>query len=146
MVQQKLSWKFPKNNFVLLRLELIFLIIIAAIVFVFSYYDFDQRWFLAILFTVIFISIYFLISAIVQRIRLIRETYTITPTHIEIHRQHRFGSKKHKVHFKDIKHHKLDKTFLGGYVLTHGGKKHSLYFNSRKEVERFESFLKRHKK
>jgi hypothetical protein len=146
MVQQKLSWKFPDKDFTLLRLELVFLAIIAAIVFIFAYYDFDQRWYLAILFTVIFISLYFFISAIVQKIRLVKEVYTLTPSHLEIHRQHRFGSVKHKVHFKDIKQHKLDHTFLGGYILTHKGKKHSLFFNTKKEVQRFESFMKRHGK
>jgi len=141
-----LSWKFPENNFTLLRLEIIFLIMIAVIVFIFSYYDFDQRWYIALIFTLIFICVYFLISAIVQRIRLIEKVYTLTPTHLEIHHKHRFGGKKVKLPLSELKHHKLDKTFLGGYLITQKGERHSLFFNTKKEIERFEAFLRKHRK
>ena len=146
MAENKLSWKFPQNKLVWLRLELLFLAILTIIVFIFSYYDFDQSWYFGLLFAVIFLAVYFGISALIQRIRLIQNVYTITPNQIEIHQQHRFGSKKHKIPFKELKHHKLDKTFLGGYLVTHKGKRHSLFFNTRKEVERFESFVKKHLK
>ena len=38
-------------------------------------------------------------------------------------------------------HHKLDKIFLGGYVLTKQGAKHPLFFNTKKELEQFEKIL-----
>lgn len=144
--KHKLSWTFPKNNFSMLRLEIIFLVIIAIIVFIFSYYDFDRRWYIALVFSLIFVAIYFLVSSIVQRIRLIQKTYTLTSTHIEIHHQHRFGDKKQKIPLSEVKHHKLDKIFLGGYMVTHKGKRHSLFFNTKKEIERFEAFLRKHRK
>jgi len=146
MNKHKLSWKFPGNNFTLLRLEMVFLIIIAIIVFIFSYYDFDQRWYIGLVFTLIFLVAYFLVSSIVQRIRMVQNTYRVTPSHIEIHHQHRFGEKKSKIPLGNLKHHKTDRTFLGGYLVTHKGERHSLFFNTKKEIERFEAFLRKHKR
>ena len=63
---------------------------------------------------------------------------------MEIHRKTRTKVKKHKIPLKQIKRHKLDKFLLGGYLLTKKGKKHLLFFNTKKELENFENFIKKH--
>jgi len=139
-------WKFPTTEFVILRVELLFVGIISLLLLAFSYYTLEEQWFPAIMFTIGFMAMYIIVSAIVQKIRSIEEHYHIKSDHIEIIRKSRTGTKKEKVHFKDIKHHKLDKTFLGGYLVTHKNKKHVLFFNTKKEIEHFEDFIKKHLK
>ncbi|MBI4983702.1 hypothetical protein HZC32_03600 [Candidatus Woesearchaeota archaeon] len=147
MVQPtKLSWKFPVKEFFLLRLEILFVVILAILIFVFSFFSLEQTWTLAILFTAIFLGLYFLISFVVQKTRAARNEYQLTPKHLDIIKKIRDITNRERVHLKDIKHHKLDKLFLGGYLLTHKGKRHVLFFNTKAEVEKFESFIKKHLK
>lgn len=145
-VENKIHWKFPSSEFVLLRIELLFIVILGVIIFVLSYFGLEEQWFPALMFTIGFFALYLVVSAIVQKIRSVEEHYHLHPTHIEIIRKSRYNTNKQKVHFKDIKHHKLDKAFLGGYMLTHKGKKHVLFFNTKKEIEQFEQFVKKHLK
>jgi hypothetical protein len=98
------------------------------------------------MFTIGFVAMYIIISAAIQKVRKIEEHYRLYPTHVEIVRKNRFSTHKEKVHFKDVKHHKLDKAFLGGYMITHKGKKHVLFFNTKKEIQHFEEFIKKHLK
>lgn len=146
MKEQKLSWEFPKKDFVLLRLESLFIAILLVFIFVFSYYSLGEQWFYAVLFTLVFLGIYFLASYVIQSIRLLKEKYELTPKHLEIIRQSRNKVSRQKIHLHEIKHHKLDKVFLGGYLVTHKGKKHNLFFNTKEEAEKFEAFIKRHLK
>lgn len=144
MKSASLSWKFPKKEFLILRIEIVLLGFLALLVYLISYLESNGSWFLATMFTALFLSLYFLVSYAIQRWRQVEEHYKLTKKHLEVVRKKRNVIKKEKAPLKEIAHHKLDKTFLGGYLLTRRGKKHLLFFNSKQEVERFESFLKRH--
>ncbi len=99
--------------------------------------------FAAVILTLIFLLLYVIVSYFVQRIRHVEENYQLTPTHLHITKKVRNKVEKEKVHLKEVKHHKLDRFFLGGYMLTHQGKKHPLFFNTKKELKNFEDFLKK---
>ena len=146
MKSTTLSWKFPQKDFLVLRVEIVLIAFLALVVYLFAYLQGKGSWLLGTLFTALFLALYFLTSYAIQRWRQVEEHYKLTKKHLEVVRKKRGSSKKEKAPLKDVAHHKLDKTFLGGYLLTKKGKKHLLFFNSRQEVERFESFLKKHLK
>jgi len=146
MVTKKFSWKFPAKKIFFLKIETFFIAILAILVFFFTFAQFDQRWFYAVIFTIVFLGLYSLISYVIQKIRKIEERYQLSATHLEVVRKKKDKTKKEKVPIKSIKHHKLDKFFLGGYILTHKGKKHPLFFNTKEEIEKFEKFIKKYMK
>ena len=146
MAAQNLSWKFPQKEFLVLRIEALFVGILAVFIFVASLYQFNKEVPVAVGFAILFLAIYALLSYLIQQWRQVEEHYKLTKKHLEVVRKKRGVTKKEKSSLKDIAHHKLDKTFLGGYLLTRKGKKHLLFFNTKEEVEKFERFLKRHLK
>ena len=146
MAANTLSWKFPLQEFLVLRIEALFVGILAVLIFVLSLYRFNGEWAVAAGFTVLFLALYALLSYAIQKWRKVEEHYKVTKQHLEVVRKKRNVIKKEKAPLKEVAHHKLDKTFLGGYLLTRKGKKHLLFFNTREEVEKFEGFLKRHMK
>lgn len=146
MKSNTLSWKFPQKEFLVLRVEIVLIAFLALVVYLFAYLQSKGSWWLGTLFTTLFLALYFLTSYGIQRWRQVEEQYKLTKKHLEVVRKKRNGMKKEKAPLKEVAHHKLDKTFLGGYLLTRKGKKHLLFFNSKEEVEKFESFLKRHLK
>lgn len=93
-----------------------------------------------------FLGIYLVLSYLVQTIRKAKIKYHLTPQHLEIHKTTMSKIKKEKVPLSSVKHHKLTKTFLGGYVATNTGKRHQLFFNTKAEVDKFEALIKKHLK
>ena len=146
MKSTTLSWKFPQKEFLVLRIEIVLIAFLALLVYLFAYLQSNGSWLLGTLFTALFLALYFLTSYGVQRWRQVEEHYKLTKKHLEVVRKKRNTVKKEKAPLKEIAHHRLDKTFLGGYLLTRKGKKHLLFFNTKQEVENFENFLKRHLK
>lgn len=128
----------------MLRIELLTLAILTVLIFLLVILQAERGWVSAILLTILFVALYMGISFAIQKYRKDQEHYQLSPTHLQVTRKSRNKTKSAKVALKDIKHHKLDHTFLGGYLLTHGGKKHLLFFNTKDEVKKFESFLKKH--
>lgn len=146
MKSNSLSWTFPKKDFLVLRVEIVLIAFLALVVYLFAYLQGNGSWLLGTLFTALFLALYFLTSYGIQRWRQVEEHYKLTKKHLEVVRMKRNTVKTEKAPLKEVAHHKLDKTFLGGYLLTRKGKKHLLFFNTKQEVERFESFLKKHLK
>lgn len=144
MVETKLHWKFPAQKIFFMKLEVWFLFLLAIIIFIFTYLGSENQFFSALIFTLLFIGLYVLLSYLIQRIRLYEEHYHLTKTRLEINRKSRTKVKHEDINLKDVKHHKLDKFFHGGYILTNKGKKHQLFFNNRKEVVKFETLLKKY--
>jgi hypothetical protein len=142
MVNNNLSWKFPNKEFLLLKIETVFIAILSLFIFIIAWSNYGLLW--AIIAILIFLILYLIISYLVQRYRKIEEHYSLTATHLHIKRKTKNKIKKVKIAWNNIKHHRLDKFFHGGYVLTHDKKKHPLFFNSRKEVETFEKSVKRY--
>ncbi len=137
-----LEWVFPQKKVQFLRIEIVSIAIIALIILVLTYLQFSNSSF-ALIFTLIFVGVYIVLSYITQLIRLVEEKYHLTTTHFEVTRKTRFKTKTEKVPLKDIKRHKLDHVFLGGYVVSKK-KKHLVYFNTKKELKNFEGFMKKH--
>ena len=129
-----------------MRIEIVMIAFLALLVYVVTYLQTQGSAMMAILFTVLFLALYFLVSYGIQRWRQVEEHYKLTKKHLEVTRKKRNEIQKEKAPLKEIAHHKLDKTFLGGYLLTRKGRKHLLFFNTKDEVEKFESFLKKHLK
>ncbi|MBI4151403.1 hypothetical protein HY496_00390 [Candidatus Woesearchaeota archaeon] len=136
------EWNFPAKKIQFLRIELVTIGVISLLIFVWTYYYFLDFLF-AFMFTVIFLGIYAILGYISRLIQLLEHRYHVTATHFEVTRKTRFKSKKEKVPLKEIKHHKLDPLFLGGYLVSKH-KKHVIYFNTKKELKEFESFLRKH--
>jgi len=141
-VTVSITWKFPEKKFFFLKIEVFFVALLALLVFVLSFFQFES-WFYSIVFTLVFLLLYVLSSYLIQKWREVEERYTLTKSHLEIIRKKKNKVKKEKVFLKDIIHHKLDKFFLGGYLLTNKKKKHLLFFNTKEEIEKFENFLKK---
>ena len=141
-----LSWKFPQKEFLVMRIEIVLISFLALVMYLTAYLQSGGSWIIGTIFTALFIALYFLSSYLIQRWRKVSESYKVTKKHFEVIRKKHSGTNKEKSPLKEIVHHKLDKVFLGGYVVTRKGKKHLLFFNTKQEVERFESFLKKHLK
>ncbi len=118
------------------------MIILAALVFLTAFFQFNQDWLLAILFTLIFILVYALVSYVIQNWHFAEKHYHLTKTHLHIVKKTKNKEKTTKIALKNITHHKLDRFFLGGYLIVKN-KKHALFFNTEKEMERFEKHLKK---
>ena len=139
---KKMSWRFPLKSFIFLKIETFFVAILAIVVFLLS---FQRGWFYAVMTTIMFLGVYVVVSFIVQKIRKVEESYHLTDTHLQVTRKTRNTLRKDKVPLKEVKSHKLSKSFLGGYLLTQK-KKHLLFFNSRQELDKFDSHLQKHYK
>jgi len=126
-----------------MRIEIVMIAFLALLVYVVSYLQTQGSAMMAILFTILFLALYFLASYGIQQWRQVEEHYKLTKKHLEVLHKKRNGVKKEKAPLKEFSHHKLDKFFLGGYVMTKKGKKHLLFFNTKDEMEKFESFLKK---
>ncbi len=133
-MREEFSWKFPKESFILNSLERYVLVALCLVVFLFSWHE-TYSLFYAFIFTFIFLGMHLVFSYIIQIIRNVEEKYHLTKTHLHIVRKTRYSHKEEKIALKDIKHHKLDKRFLGGYLLT-TKRKHLLFFNTKDEVEK----------
>jgi hypothetical protein len=145
-VTKKLTWNFPAKDFLVMRIETLTVVIVALLVFMVILSQPYHGWISAILFTAAFIGFYYALSYLIQKVRKVEEEYHLTPTHLHVTRKSKSKISKTKILLKDIYLHKLNKFFMGGYLLTKRGKKHLLFFNTKKEVEKFESFLKKHLK
>lgn len=123
-----------------MRIEALVIIILAALIFFLSYTNIN-RIYPAFLLMLLFLAIYLLVSATLQKIRAIKEKYEVTSTHLHITRKTRFKEKTVKIPLNKIQHHKFDRVFLGGYVVS-GKDRHPLFFKSSQDLEKFETFLK----
>ncbi len=140
---EKVNWKFPARSVFYMRLEIFMVVVLTALIFYLSF-GFTQGWY-TVLYALLFLVVYIIIANIMQLIRQVEDAYQITASEIKIHRKTRFSSNKVSVPLKDITGHKLDKWFLGGYLFTKDGP-HMLYFNTKKELESFETILKKYLK
>lgn len=138
------SWKFPQVTF--LRIEIAFVIILSALIFFISLYQFDYQWIVALATALIFLGIYLLVAHGAKAVHKVEDVYHLSKTHLEVHRTRKNTVTHEKIPLKHIKHHKLDHFFLGGYLVTKYGKKHLLYFNTKKEMKRFENYIRKHMK
>ncbi len=139
---EKISWRFPKNNFIF-RIEAAFVAFLALVIFVGTLFYYDYQLVYPIAFTFAFLVLYVLSAAIINFVRGAEEHYLGHKTHLEITKKRKHFVEKLKIPWKDVHRHKLDKFFFGGYLLMKDKKRHPLYFNTRKEVERFEGFIEK---
>lgn len=135
----KLAWKFPSG--VIMRIEAAFVAVIALLVFIGSFFYYEMTFTYPLMFTVIFLVLYVLSSYIIKTVKQTEEHYLAQASHLEITKKNKHGINIVKVPWKHVTRHKLDKTFLGGYLLTKNKKRHPLFFNTRKELNQFEKFI-----
>ena len=134
------SWKFPAKPHYFMRLEAFTIAVLALMVFVLMLFNLDYAILPSVLAVVLFLGLYLLITYIIRKVRTVEEAYNLVTSHLEIVRKVNNDKKKLKVIKKEIIGHKLDKFFLGGYVLTKE-KRHALFFNTLEELEMFEKWL-----
>ena len=142
----KVSWKFPRQKLALSKIEAFFVGLLALFILLFSYFQLDGQVLWAILLALVFIIFYVLVAYITKSVRQNEEQYHFTKTHLEHTSKTKNRASKLKVPLKHIVKHKLDRFFLGGYLVTKQGKKHLLYFNTRQELERFGKFISKYTK
>ena len=136
------QWAVPHENIFLFKAETILLATFVFLIFIFSFAIFKQRWSLAFLATFLFILAFLLVNFLLRKIYPLKETYTLTPSHLLIHRQ---AGKKHsqtKIPYRDIKKYKIDKLFHGARLETRN-KRIPLYFNHPREIEKLEKILQK---
>jgi len=138
------SWKFPQVTF--LRIEIAFVLILSLIIFFISLYQFSYQWIVALATALIFLGMYLLIAHGAKAVHTVEDVYHLSKTHLEMHRTRRNKVTHAKIPLQQIHHHKLDHFFLGGYLVTKQGKKHLLYFNTKKEMGRFEKMVEKYVK
>lgn len=144
MAPAKFSWSFPANRVLFLRLEKVVIAIVALLILLFSISS--LRILPAIVYAILFVVVYFLVALGIRHVRQVEEKYHISGTHLHIHRKSRNKESKAKIPLKQVVLHKLDRLFLGGYVLTSKGERHPLFFNVKEEMEKFEKLILRRKK
>jgi Ca2+/Na+ antiporter len=143
---KKLAWKFPQNHTDFLRVEIFFLTLLAILVFLYTSFQFERRIFSGLAFTLLFIIIYLFVAFGTKKLRKAEENYHIFGEHLHITSKRSNKTTKTKIHLKKVSHHKLDRLFLGGYLVTKQGKKYILFFNDKNEMDKFEKVLRKHLK
>ena len=133
-------WEVPHENVFLLKPETILLSILVVLILLFSFATFDQSWIPTILITIIFIVAFLFINFLFKKVYPVKEEYKLTTHGISIHQKSGKKSKKIYVPYREINQFKLDK-FLHGGRIEAKGKRHSLFFNTREEIEKLEKIL-----
>ena len=136
----EIRWKFPQPGVIFLRIEIVFMLMVAALIFAGSYFYF-QHWIIPLILALIFVLLHLICGLVIRRIRQAEEYYEGKHDHLSITRKTRQGTSTKKIPWKQVRLFKLDKFFFGGYLATKQGR-HPLFFNARKEVKQCENFLK----
>lgn len=134
-------WVYPQNIFS--RMEIAFLVFLTAVTFVISWLSFGHEFTVALALASLFLGIYVLMADWVQKALQTKHIYQLG-SHLHITRMRRNSVRKDTIPVKEIVHHKIDRLLHGGYVLTGEGKKHLLFFNNAKEIDKVEKLLGRH--
>lgn len=142
MATKQMTWKFPTQNSFIFRIEAAFVAILSLLIFIGTWFYYEQLLF-PVLITLLFLVLYILSAHVIRLIRKAEEHYLAHGTHLEITRKTKNTTSKIKVPWNKVARHKFDKFFLGGYLVTKGKEKHPLFFNTRKEVEKFEGFVQK---
>ena len=143
MASTKFHWQFPLKQFFFLRIELVFLAVIGVLLFLISFFGSGNNFLAALLYTLVFLGLYLIVSYLVQKLRHVEEHYHLSSSHLHIvKKSNNKVIKEVQLPLKTVKKHKLDKCFLGGYLVTHKGKRHVLFFNTKQELEKFERLIK----
>jgi len=134
------QWICPHENVFLLKPETILLSILVVLILIFSFATFEQSWIPTIIITLIFIMAFLLINHLFKKVYPVKEEYKVTNSGISIHQKSGKKSKKVYIPYREINQFKLDKFLHGGRIETKN-KRHSLFFNTREEIEKLEKIL-----
>lgn len=142
MAKKKLlhQWQCPGEGVFLLKPETILLSVLVLLIFVFSYLVFGQNLLAAFLATLLFIFLFLAVKYLIRKVYPIKESYHLTPAGLGIEKRVKNKATKHFIKYSEIKKFKLDKFFHGGRIETKS-KRHPLFFNTRKEIEKLEEIL-----
>ncbi len=140
-----ISWRYPVKPNEVHRIEVAFIALVSVLIFIGSSFYFEEVLY-PLLFVGVFLLLYVFSARIVRLVQYAEEHYVLHPTHLEIHRQRGVFQHHVTIPWRNIKRHKLDRFFLGGYIVTAKKERHPLFFNTKKELERFEKFVQGLKK
>ena len=87
MADKHFSWKFPLHKFLVLRIEGLFLLVLAVLMYLTLLYRFNKEVPVAVGFTALFLALYALLSFALQRWRNVEEHYKLTQHHLEVVRK-----------------------------------------------------------
>lgn len=134
------QWECPHENVFLLKPETILLSILVVLILLFSFATFEQSWIPTIIITLIFIMAFLFINYLFKKVYPVKEEYKLTSSGISINQKSGKKSKKVYIPYQEINQFKLDKFLHGGRIETKN-KRHSLFFNTREEIEKLEKIL-----
>lgn len=134
------GWKFPLSQNEVYRIQIAFISLVIFLMFLGAsiYYN-DVLY--PLLLVGIFLVLYVFSARILRSLRFAEEHYFLYPTHLEIHRFRGDAERLIKIPWRSIRRHKLDRFWLGGYLITSSKEKHPLFFNTEKEMDKFEKVL-----
>ena len=121
-------------------MEIAFLLFLGLVIFLLSWLEFGRQFTLALALASLFMGVYAFAAQWMQRVLKPRHTYHVSDV-LRITRQQGNKVKEEVTPLKEIAHHNIDRFFRGGYVLTTKGKKHQLFFNHSREIDRVEELL-----
>ncbi len=142
MAQPHFSWKFPQKP--ILRVEAFFVILLAVLVLIVSFLHFDRQILITIAMAALFVGVYLFVSQGAKSWLREEHHYDVSGPLLQVTKLKKEKMIKDKVHLGRLAHHKLDRFFLGGYLVTKQKKKHLLFFNTPREMKRFENYLQKH--
>ncbi|MBI2146213.1 hypothetical protein HYU22_02645 [Candidatus Woesearchaeota archaeon] len=136
------SWVYPRAIFS--RMEIAFLLFLGFIIFLLSWLEFGRQFTLALALASLFMGIYVFAAQRVHAILKPKHTYHLGKV---LHITREQGKRVHEevTPVREIVHHKIDRFFRGGYILTAKGRKHQLFFNHPREIDRVEELLGKRK-
>lgn len=142
MASTHFSWKFPQK--LILRVEAFFVLLLAIIVLLISFFHFNRQILITVAMAALFVGVYLFVSQGAKSWLREEHHYEVRGPLLHVTKLKQEKATKDKVHLGRLAHHKLDRFFLGGYLVTRQKKKHLLFFNTPREMKKFENYLQRH--
>ena len=124
MVSTHFSWKFPQAP--ILRVEAFFVLLLAIIVLLISFFHFNRQILITVAMVALFVGVYLFVSQGAKSWLREEHHYEVRGPLLHVTKLKQEKVTKDKVHLGRLAHHKLDRFFLGGYLVTKQKKKHLL--------------------
>lgn len=136
------SWKFSKEKFS--RLEIVLLLASSLVFFLLLWIYFP--WLIALTLTLFFIIAHYLLSHGIKAAKKGEIHYQAEGKHLAVNKIIRETVVRERILLHKAEDCRFDRFFLRGFLVSQGGKKHRLYFNSKDEMRGFRKHLQQHMK
>ena len=135
------SWKISHKDNPMRRLEDYTILLFSLLLFFVMLLHLQREVFPAIIYVLTFWSIYLMVRFVIEKYFHFEEHYEIIGNHLHIAHKRKGKLEKQKIHLKSVKKSSFDHHLLGGYIVTKK-KRHSLAFNSEKEMKEVKKKLR----